>query len=79
MLPVLRRVVDAGITVVGDGGAGEVEGAAVDGGDNFDCVGVGYVLRSAEDFERGGGRVKGRRRAVRCSGLRRGSSPWILT
>ena len=40
VLPVLRRV-RSGIAVVGDGGAGEVEGAAVGGGDYFDGVWVG--------------------------------------
>jgi hypothetical protein len=41
------------ITVVGNGGAGEVEGAAIGGGDYFYGVGVGDVFRGAEDFERG--------------------------
>ena len=50
MLPVLRRIVDAGIPMIGDGGAGEVEGAAVGGGDYFDGVGVGDVFGGAEDF-----------------------------
>jgi hypothetical protein len=50
VLPVLRY---GSITIVGDGGAGEIEGAAVGGGDYFDCVGVGDVLGSAEDFEGG--------------------------
>ncbi len=58
VLPVLRGVANAGIAIIGDGGAGEVEGAAVGGGDYFDGVWVGKV---------------------RCSGLRRGSSPWMLT
>jgi hypothetical protein len=40
-----------GVAVVGDGGAGEVEGAAVGGGDDFDGVGVRDVLGGAEDFE----------------------------
>jgi hypothetical protein len=60
VLPILRcgvgadlSVVGAPVAVVGDGGAGEVEGAAVVGGDDFDGVGVGDVLRRAEDFESG--------------------------
>jgi len=60
VLPVLRRYVFCGlsvaslaITVEGDGGSGEVEGAAVGGGDDFDGVGVGDVLGGAEDFESG--------------------------
>ena len=51
VLPVFRcgvgsglSVVGAPVTVVGDGGAGEVESAAVGGGDDFDCIGVGFVL-----------------------------------
>ena len=47
VLPVGRCRV---VAVVGDGGAGEVEGAAVGGGDDFDGVGVGDVFGSAEDF-----------------------------
>jgi hypothetical protein len=50
VLPVLGRCF---IAVVGDGGAREVERAAVRGGDYFDCVGVGYVLLGAEDLEGG--------------------------
>jgi len=42
-----------GVSVVRDGGAGEVEGAAVGGGDYFDYVWVGDVLGSAEDLEGG--------------------------
>jgi hypothetical protein len=42
-----------GVAVVGDGGAGEVEGAAVEGGDDFDGVGVGDVLFGAGNFEGG--------------------------
>jgi hypothetical protein len=53
VFPVLRRGVMLGASVVGDGGAGEVEGSSVGGGDYFDCVWVGDVLGSAEDFERG--------------------------
>src|SRR5439155_14192123 len=53
VLPVGWRVAEAGVAVVGDGGAGEVEGAAVGGGDYFDCVWVGDVLGSAEDLEGG--------------------------
>jgi hypothetical protein len=53
VLPVLWGVVDTGISVVGDGGAGEVEGAAVGGGDYFDRVWVGDVFLGAEDFEGG--------------------------
>ncbi len=41
------------VAVVGDGGAGEVEGAAVGGGDDFYGVGVGDVFGGAEDFEGG--------------------------
>jgi len=37
----------------GDGGSGEVEGAAVEGGDDFDGVGVGEVFGAAGDFEGG--------------------------
>ena len=54
VLPVLRRDV---IAVVGDGGAGEVKGAAVGGGDYFYGVGVVDVFGGAEDFE--GGYVDG--------------------
>ncbi len=50
VLPVLRR---GAVAVVGDGGAGEVEGAAVGGGDYFYGVGVGDVFGGAEDFEGG--------------------------
>jgi hypothetical protein len=39
------------VAVVGDGGAGEVEGAAVGGGDYFYGVGVVDVLGGAENFE----------------------------
>lgn len=46
-------VASALVAVVGDGGAGEVEGAAVVGGDDFYGVGVGDVLRGAKDFEGG--------------------------
>ena len=42
-----------GVAVVGDGGAGEVEGAAVGGGDYFYGVGVGDVGGGAADFEGG--------------------------
>jgi hypothetical protein len=52
VLPVERCVANAGIAIIGDGGAGEIEGAAVGGGDYFDCVWVGDVFGSAEDFER---------------------------
>ncbi len=45
------------VAVVGDGGSGEVEGAAVVGGDYFYGVGVGDVFGGAEDFE--GGYVDG--------------------
>ena len=41
------------VAVVGDGGAGEVEGAAVGGGDDFDGVWVVDVVGGAEDFEGG--------------------------
>ena len=50
MLPVPWRNIFA---IVGDGGPGEVEGAAIGGGDDFDGVWVGHVLGSAEHFERG--------------------------
>jgi len=53
VFPVLRGCSVAGISIIGDGGAGEVEGAAVGGGDDLDCVGVGDVLGGAEDFEGG--------------------------
>jgi len=53
VFPVLRGVSGAGVAVVGDGGAGEVEGAAVGGGDYFDGVWVGNVFGGAEDFEGG--------------------------
>jgi len=50
VLPVLRG---GSIAIVRDGGAGEVEGAAVGGGDYFYGVGVGDVFGRAEDFEGG--------------------------
>ncbi len=50
MLPVLRGV---SVAVIGDGGAGEVERAAVGGGDHFDGIGVVDVFRSAGDLEGG--------------------------
>ena len=50
MLPVLRG---GSIAIVRDGGAGEVEGAAVGGGDYLYGVGVGDVFGGAEDFEGG--------------------------
>ena len=50
VLPVLRRDV---IAVIGDGGAREVEGSAVSGGDYFYCIWVVNVLRGAEDFQGG--------------------------
>jgi hypothetical protein len=56
VFPVLRRydvVSGLSVAVVRDGGAGEVEGAAVGGGDYFDGVWVGDVLGGAEDFEGG--------------------------
>lgn len=53
VFPVLRCWVVFGVAVVGDGGAGEVEGAAVGGGDDFDGVVVVDVLVGAEDFESG--------------------------
>jgi hypothetical protein len=47
-------------SVIGDGGAGEVEGAAGGGGDDFYGVGVGDVFGRAGGFEGGdGGRVDG--------------------
>ena len=59
VLPVWRRGcfagggIVAGVSVVGDGCAGEVEGAAVGGGDYFYGVRIGDVGWSAEDFEGG--------------------------
>jgi len=55
------------VAVEGDGGAREVEGPAVGGGDDFDGVGVGDVFGTAEDFERGDvdGGVGERREDVR--------------
>jgi hypothetical protein len=53
VLPVFRGGVVFGIAVEGDGGAGEVEGAAVGGGDDFDGVWVVDVFGGAEDFEGG--------------------------
>ena len=50
MLPVLGVGV---ISVVGDGGAGEVEGTTVGGGNYFYGVGVGDVRGGAADFEGG--------------------------
>ena len=41
------------VAVVGDGGAGEVECAAIGVGDDFNGVGVGDVFGGAEDFEGG--------------------------
>ena len=39
------------VAVVGQGGAGEVEGSAVQRGDYLYGVGVGYVVGGTEDFE----------------------------
>jgi hypothetical protein len=50
VLPVRRG---SAVAVVGDGGAGEIEGAAIGGGDDFDRVWVGDVLGGAADFQRG--------------------------
>ena len=47
MLPVFRFGV---VAVVGDGGAGEVEGSAVGSGDYFYGVGIGDVGGGAADF-----------------------------
>jgi len=47
----LRMTIHILIAIEGDGGAGEVEGAAVGGADNFDGVWVGDVLGGAADFE----------------------------
>jgi len=47
VLPVLRA---GSVAVVRDGGAGEVEGSAVGGGDNFYGVGIVDVFRGAADF-----------------------------
>ena len=54
------------VAVEWDGGAGEVEGAAVGGGDYFDCVWVGYVLWGAEDLEGGDLDVRLREGAQEC-------------
>ena len=51
MFPVLSG--SGVVAVVGDGGAGEVEGSAVGGGDDFDGVGVRYVGGGAGDLEGG--------------------------
>src|SRR5947208_34072 len=53
VLPVLWCGIVLGVTVVGDWGAGEVEGAAVGCGDYFDGVGIGDVLGGTEDLEGG--------------------------
>ena len=64
VLPVLRSEAVGGARlwpdrrIVGDGGAGEVEGAVVGVGDYFYGVGIGDVFGGAEDFE--GGDVDGR-------------------
>jgi hypothetical protein len=50
VLPVGWRCV---VAVEWDSGAGEIEGAAVDGGDDFYSVGVGDIFRSTTNFERG--------------------------
>ena len=50
MFPVGGAGVVAGVTIIGDGGAGEVERAAVGGGDYFYGVGVGDVGGSTKDF-----------------------------
>ncbi len=50
VFPVLCRTA---VAVVGNGGSGEVEGAAVGGGDDFYGVGVMDVGGSAGDFEGG--------------------------
>lgn len=42
-----------GIAVVGDGGAGEVEGAVVGGGDDLDGVGIGDVVGRTADGKGG--------------------------
>ena len=49
----LRMTISYCVAVVWDGGAGEVEGAAVGGGNDFYGVWVGDVLGRAADFERG--------------------------
>ena len=41
------------VTVVGDRGTGEVEGATVGGGDDLDGVGIGDILCVADDLEGG--------------------------
>jgi hypothetical protein len=43
------------VAVIRNGGAGEVEGAIVGGGDYFDDVGVGDTVVRAADFEGGDG------------------------
>ncbi len=40
-----------GVSMEGDGGAGEVEGAVVKGGDNLYGIGVGDVFGATEDPE----------------------------
>jgi hypothetical protein len=50
VLPVLRC---GAVAVVWDGGAREVEGVAIGGGDDFYGVGVGDVFGGAENFEGG--------------------------
>ena len=44
-------IASLGISVIGKGSAGEVEGLAVERGHDFDGVGVGEVLGAAEDLE----------------------------
>jgi len=51
VFPVLRGGVVFGVAVVGDGGAGEVKGSAVGGGDYFYGVGVVDVFWGTEDFQ----------------------------
>jgi hypothetical protein len=52
VLPVLGMgLVASFVPIVGDGGAREVKGAAVGGGDDLDRVGIGDVLFRAGDLE----------------------------
>jgi len=54
VLPVLGPLAAGlGIAIEGNGGAGEIEGAAVEGGDDFDGVGVADVAGGAGDAQGG--------------------------
>ena len=71
------------VAIEGDGGAGEVERAAVGGGDDFDGAGIVDVVRAGSGRRGSRPGLQGVRRGcssgVKCSGVRRGSSPWMLT